>query len=564
MAKRCSLALWFSTIDQVPKLEKTVFLHPEEATPLACRFELSTSATISRGIDALALLLLRSAQNKQTEVELVGGIGSAAASLDFLAKKNESVLAKVFGYNLGSKPRKLRVVQKVVSSDQAGRVCYTIDRHELSSDAILVFVDGKRLEFSADLKPQIELLESKWFVVPEVVQSKKTLGKVVVLKPRRLYQPENMGLSYDRLLSMFEREFKEMLTRTNIFSKLGRKRVYTDLVEESGCSSLRGIAENLSNGPSLGFYSDRELEGVKPIRIAVAPDLLGAVGILTYLKLANKFPVEIDYRFLHSTEIVEQAAKGGSEKRFDAFVTSAPPGSRLLREQKLIDYEPALPMPGLSRRVVAPRRKSDSSFGINSGCYLCHQDVESVSRKYLELLAQQTAINRHRVAIKNFLPHESAEALATGDDLLRAILVFPHYELNTILNNCELLDSPNENPTISQSILFLSRSLLGDSLGSELLEIAIRDAWLELSSSPLARTRVLTALLGDEDYLTVLDRCCGLAQLSIGSIREVVSAKLHDGLPPHWDSKRGLLYPGLDWPGTTDQKDLAASNFRLS
>ncbi len=592
MLDHTSLTLWFSKDEsESPYLSRSLFVDPKHSNIAACRFETDEKASSSslKLRNALACLFVSAITKGDFSVSLSGGSGSLATSLDYACRTNAGWLLKMLGRTETGRPRSEQLIgRRTLGSGEAIEVY--LKPTELIPEHIRVICDRELVhsvrqleELAAKLyrtEPGAGVLAStdssvtcknpvtSFAVLPE---KQNTPSAASELKPNPLQD----SLSYNTLFSLFERELHSMLWQTNIFSTNGKRRLLHSLRDEpaflgnckSPLAATSDIDMKLSASAQLGCQSPNVrshlLNTARPIRIAVPADLVGSVAVLRYLQEVKKFPVEVDFNFSHSPEIADTVFA----ERFlcppDGIILSAPAASRVISARNRTDYAPLMFTPGLSRRVVAPIGDRAGDRELARGCFLCLSESQSVSGSYLDALGKSGAISNTTIAVMNSEPHESTEALSSGDPLLRAIFVFPHYDLNTIFNNCQIVDTAEQLPTISQSILFLSKQLMNDSVSAELLNVAIRGAWLELRQSPEARRAAIELLLGDPEYLRLIERFCGLHQLNVRCLEETPTSSSYVELSSYRNCKRSSLHSGSNRLGDASQKNLASARSRF-
>lgn len=580
MLDHTSLTLWFSRDEQgTPHLIRSLFVDPSHSNVAACRFEscIDHPSSVATIRNVLASLFVRASVSGEFGDLLSGCSGSSAASLEYACRTNSKWIVQMFGRAETGQPRYEHLIRRERAANTIEVSLYEL---QLAAEQIRIIRDDKLIDRKSELLKLAAVLRESSLGEN---QGKKISTKLEVAGNLRSskaqedspQQPLADSLPYQTLFTLFERELHSMLWQTNIFSTIGKRKLLYALRDEPAflrnCKSpLAATSEidlKLSQSAQLGCVSPNicanSHKDLKPIRIAVPADLVGSVAILRYLQKVRNFPVEIDLNYSHSPEIVDTVFAERFITPPDGLILSAPAASRVISAKNRTGYTPLMFTPGLSRRVVAPIGASQVGDEFERGCFLCLSESLSVSGSYFDALGQKGALRNSSIVVKNSEPHESTEALSSGDSLLRAIFVFPHYDLNTIFNNCRVVDTTNRFPTISQSILFLSKQLMNDSFSAELLNIAIRGAWLELRESAQARSTAIELLLGDPEYLRLIERFCGLHQLNVRCLEETQTRSTYVELSSNRYGKRSPLHSCPDWAVHAGEKNLVSTWSRI-
>ena len=140
-------------------------------------------------------------------------------------------------------------------------------------------------------------------------------------------------------------------------------------------------------------------------------------------------------------------------------------------------------------------------------------DTPSLPLQVFEELRDSGHLCRRRSRRVHMEPSEVLTALGKGDPRKRAILFFPHYCFNHWFNDCQILSDPRDNATTQVSALFAHRSILSRPPLARAINVAIRDAWLELRMQPALLQEVIDQLLASPGYFKYLTRFAGMHQL---------------------------------------------------
>ena len=165
-------------------------------------------------------------------------------------------------------------------------------------------------------------------------------------------------------------------------------------------------------------------------------------------------------------------------------------------------------MPKSSHRVIVPKTSKKQSF--NSGTYCFVQHEPSTTALYFNSLCESKIVDPKSVEIKHLEAAEVTARLAQGDPNYKAIQPFPHYAFNQAFNNCHYLDSGDIELSGKESTLLYHESLGTEKEILRLIDISIRDAWLELMEGGEKFEAMIDLLMHDYRYITFLKRVNGL------------------------------------------------------
>lgn len=457
-------------------------------------------------VKALTVLLLRTAANRGALLE--GRRGSLAASLDQALEKQTGWLSDIFGSDVKGEPLARRVIQR---SNPGGRlpgpVALAIRQSILPSSAIQVFIDDTQVNDLELLERLADAIEGKAPVATGISDSSQPvmkMGSEPALKER------------DWLIQLLKDQASEMLQHADIFES---RRFFSRLQGVQSNSYFRNLSGNaseiigsvhakLSSAERLGIISDeslirRSLCRDTPLTIAVPAVLAGPAVILKYLELIKGYNISVNYRFPHSTELLKSLCEGRHVEEYDCCVLTVGNTAALIGK-KAAEYRPFMLLPSERYKVVVPKG------GILEGSayqkYLYITEAPSAQAFFFEemkirgLISSGSSLTCHHAE-----PDEATAALMSGDPHVRAILCFPHYYFNQAFNDCSFGVSGE-----TVNFLCCHERLWREEERLIALDIAIRDAWIELSLNQGLLRTIVEALTSDPSYCSVILRAGGL------------------------------------------------------
>lgn len=319
----------------------------------------------------------------------------------------------------------------------------------------------------------------------------------------------------DWLENIFIEEIISMLRVTDIFNRASYinkiKKAETDpfLLSILNGTTVPLIC-NLERTPNRTIRLGWELEQAKqlinthPLHFVISPAHAGTLAIFTYIQSQN-VSITFDYQHPHSVEIVEQALNDKFFTKVDGFTLTLATAGVLLRE-KTGKYSSSFMMPSLTHGLLAASNTNNLNM---DGNYLLMKELPSTEYLLYKDLFQSGSISNSSTT--EMEPDEVTQSLNTGDQTVRSIIGFPHYNFNLHFNKCILLNTPLV--TTKPVFLFLRNSHLINSALTEALSILIRNAWLSIMENPLTLKTVAKKLVCNTDYITTLCRITGINRL---------------------------------------------------
>lgn len=327
--------------------------------------------------------------------------------------------------------------------------------------------------------------------------------------------PFNIQNNLVWLKKIYIEEISSMLNVTDIFYRESYKKQIHDAENDSSFlaftkskeSLICDLEKKLSRTNRLGWNLDQAIRVINnnPIHLVISPAHAGTLAILTYLREKN-INITFDYHHPHSVEIVENAIHDNFSKQVDGFTLTLATASVLLRE-KTGKYSSSFMMPNMTHGILSSNLNSND-LGMD-GEYLLMKELPSTEFFIYENLVNAKTLSKSKST--EMEPDEVTHALSIGDNTIRAIIGFPHYNFNLKFNSCVLLNNP-----IAQTkpvFLFLRNSIIFESDVMQALSVLIRDAWLSILENPSILRRVVHQLIRQDDYIETLSRITGVSRL---------------------------------------------------
>ncbi|MFN8392555.1 MAG: hypothetical protein U0136_19840 [Bdellovibrionota bacterium] len=470
--------------------------------------------SLTPGLQAFLLLCLHTAaagrraffdsRGGRPRVGLRGGPESSAASLAaMIDARGPSLLHQLFGVDqLGrSKVGRALSVERFEERTMS-YVAVSFNPSCLLPNEIQIIWNGVGLDDPDTLEGLATMLERTHAAA--LGKSKHTLSATLDPFLRSIYLRELEETVAGRYRPVSEPSTFGELTRHPALSQLG---VFSPLARL--CEPRSRLPLIRSRASTARRRSSRD-NGV-PLRVAVPPSLAGALAIFRFLELRPDQDVVIDYDYSYSSQVARTICESAAERRPDLCVLALPTA---LRERRLHlarngAFAPVMWLPETTHRIIAPNvsRSHPSS-------HRYHFMVESPGTGYVyfrELVANRT-IDPKRTVVEHTEPSHLFSTLAERDPQSRAIIWFPHYDLNCYLNDCRLVDSSKRSLAHQGIVLLASARLRRDEALLIRVKNLIASAWRTLSESANARRAIVDSLIADKRYVEVILRSGGLSE----------------------------------------------------
>lgn len=317
----------------------------------------------------------------------------------------------------------------------------------------------------------------------------------------------------------FLHELKLMLRATDIFSRRALRRALSALSEVDALEPIRkrflsdfeSLDLSLTSSARFGLNVGKSemhilFPGGRPLRFGVTPSQIGTLALLRYLRDVRRLPIEIDYSFAHTSDLARGIAENSGSFPECCVMTTA--SFALLHETHQSEFVPVMVMPAATHTVVG---RSGVELRSDAGEYFLLSDFPTTPLFWFDALRKARVVGAARG--HHAEPDEAFDALRSGDGDARAILWFPYNLMALRLANVTaLLHAPSEGSGLGyvQNILFVHRSFESHKLKKRLLDMLLRDAWLNLLESEQLRGDMVDSQIVESEYRRSLWRYSGL------------------------------------------------------
>ena len=324
--------------------------------------------------------------------------------------------------------------------------------------------------------------------------------------------PYSDVLDYTWLKDIFAKEVTTTLRQFDIFSK-SRLEGSLSQVEKIdwfsvGKTSLLNslVDQSLSKPESLGVPSS-SLLGFPHISVAMPPTLATPAVIISYLQLQG-FPISGNYNFSVTPEIVRRMQEGSLIEHCQGCILTTVAAGDFLRSEKE-SFLPLMLMPRNTHAVIATK-DSKRILDHRSCEFALWTETMSGAFYHLEQLHTSGYLNIGELKKTHAASDEVADIMACGTDEVRSIQWFPFYDINLKYNDCKKIATPDVSSFGTCQFFFLHESLFREPGIASTINIAIRNAWLDLASNSHALELAVAKLLSNRNYLRNLFRFGGL------------------------------------------------------
>jgi hypothetical protein len=471
---------------------------------------------------ALCLLLLRvrahayetGATNDQPL--LSGEQGSPAATLDYALSKQPAWLFDIFGADRRDRcfARKL-FARTNPERKHGGPVYVSLKNSILTPTDILIVSNGIAVTEPATLRAMADRIEVLWSTFTKRRSSPHIEWREGGLQKMNECGPTEVAFR-EQLRRDLYREASTMLRAEDIFSRDGLQRSLANIhthpaiasVINKQSSFVHEIELNLSSAARLGLGVDeaviaKSLTRADPLRCSLTWTSTAALLIFLFLKKVKGYNIALDFQYQHAIELKRKLLRHEFTVLPDVCVLAIAPAADLIASRLRDEFSPHMLLPRISHGFIAPRTQHATPACIG----ITYEDF-STSLLTFDALQTQRPLSQKKFQIQHKEACESAQTLSTQPEGYGAVLCFPYYSLNTAFNNAELLAAPN-TACAWQNVLFTHRALTADTQRLLHLNLAIRDAWLELLRRPDLIQSLVDLALADEQAVRAVWRFAG-------------------------------------------------------
>lgn len=491
------LSLWFAGSAQ-PELFRCSFnCAPLGLDQMSVRGNGSSLGTFrwSTGVKALGYFFVSAAlayeEGESETFSLEGERGTLVSSLDFALGKEPEWLNTLCGFDSEGRAAARRLILRGnPEGKRPGPFSLSLNQDYLSPGQVRIFWNDRRVIDAGELS----------FLASSLVGASNERSDIT-----------------DWLYRIMLREAKDGLLRTDIFCRssiVSRcKRVMNDPSFRKVSGNIESIIDeidlSLSAAQRLGLAGmtaeiPRELESLGSIEVCVASPSVGSIAIFNHLMVNHNLNLRLNTDFPHAVDVLKYVMREEYQ---------VPPGIICLGEAPAATflgmgapgYHPLMFLPNVDHRVVS------SNPGSGNDTFMMMCDEPSTASFYFEDLKRSGELTHFGVEKVHKEPFEVFMDLKGTSEAVKAVLFFPYYDANLKFNNCVISDCSSSVPTTKEKVLFVHESIYRDSVRVRLLNVAIRNAWLELIENEALLGGMVGDLIKQPGFVKSLKRFTGIA-----------------------------------------------------
>ena len=470
-------------------------------------------------VQALVIFLLENAACEIQGIDqpkLSGTKSSLAATLDYAISKQPQWILDIFGSDRKGRSLLRKLIRRSnPERKRPGPVVLTLNQAALCPKNISVFLDGAAVTEGKELQElssriRFNCNKSPLLFVNEQSSVVKT-NKLLTIKPEVLKQ-------------LIFSEATNMLWRTDVFSSkrqnTAQHKILTSPSVQSRVSSKTRfwseLDESLNSAQRLGMGMHstqirRLLTPDQAIRVTVPWIEITPLVLFEYLKREKRYNLELDYEWAYTAEVRRALVSGSIEPLPDLCVLGIGPATTAIKQSKILPYGPLMLLPNISHRVITHKSASTNSSSLLSrGEYNFLCEEASTPEFCFEAMERCGTVNRKKVAISHIEPDDAFRALREGNPDLRMLMFFPHYSVNELFNNCKAISIPGLTNDMQESVLFAHSTFLANKDRCLALNIALRNAWLELREKPHQLSALVSDLVEEPHFMQFFTRFTGM------------------------------------------------------
>lgn len=460
--------------------------------------------TWSSAVHGLTTMLLRARLNLDAP-HLSGGRGSAAAAVEYAVTKEPQWLLDMFGTDGAGHSLIRRFVRRFnPNMKRPGPAELTVFR-----EASVSVFSGSEMLFDDNLvRSALTRLEQTWrpYGSRQVTASGGSPAKIdAVPSIRTIYEGEVRRAVQD--VDIFDQ-----IALNNRIKRITSHPILSEIMGDRK-DSFYALCSALPAGIRLGLSSEsflqRELCRDEPVRVAISVVSAGVYALFWYLRRVKGYNIEIDNNFAYALEIANRILSGDPTIDHDLCAIADVPSSMMVARSGGHEYRPVMLLPSVCQRVIAPN--ANNGVELTTGSYRLLCNTPSTADVYFRRLITNGSIKKRQIESSHREPDEAGSDLSTGDPDVRAILFFPYFQINQLLNGCKALDQPGLPDQNADMLLFGHASFISNRSRMLALQIALRDAWYELRQNPTLSAQAAADFTSVPDFRRVLERCSGFS-----------------------------------------------------
>lgn len=460
-----------------------------------------------------------------------GNSSSLASALDYALGKQPSWLIDVFGVDKRQRSLARRLIKRSnPERKRKGPVQLSLNSHFLAPEEIEVRV-GNNVVLNADyLEHLAEAITSAWkaryqrqlapkqlypgLQVVQVQDSAKNLQQAASPKSKVVLAP-------DLLARILKHEGSATLNDSSARNQARLKAKLRSLDQTPTVAKLflqlKPLLEQIPEQNWMSALADTSWAKLQQV-LAEDPAISCAVpwinasslALFHYLKYFRRCNLDINFEYFYSIKLKRNLIQGSMHQLPDTCILGIGPAASLASSNQKCGYLPRMFMPCNTHRIVLSQDAAIHRRDINYGEYTFICEEPSTSVFYFEQLNRLGLINPRRVTVTHLEPEEVPHALQENNLDLRAIMFFPHYNLNEIFNNCSLVQTPQNQIDHQETVLFYHKAFASQKKRAVCLEHALRLAWMELAQNPALLEKVTQSMAADHKFNSFLSLFTGL------------------------------------------------------
>ena len=496
----------------------------------------------SRAVQAVSVLLLKTkaycvAQDRSglPFPVIAGERNSLASSLDYALAKQPLWLLDMFGVQEdGKSTADLLFPRRNRERKRPGPVIISVEQALLRPENIAVFYNRLLVSDASALNSIEQSIAAAFAPAGEIRPPKARSYPASTSASPTAPVAAPGAASYGTLMSLIENEVLQMLREAYVFAprkvKASNERYYSDAMIRKvygGPSSLTSAVDrSLTSSERLGVVADENLirgsfDGFGTLRFAVTALDPSSLALLTFLKHVKRYNIDYEYFYEATGEIADGVLNGGRRELLHGFIASPYQAARLLAAGRRCEYEPLMPLPKVTHRVVAPAHAGRRHTSLERGCFAFLWDEPTTNTSYFDDLVLAGYISRPAVRIVSIPGHEMVESIRQAGEDLKAVITFPYYNLCCLSGSGQLVDGKASAYGPKESTLFVLKSFFEhQGQMARMIDIAVRDAWLELAEGGASFRRVMEIIAADKIYMKYLSRVCGMHTMHLPGVAE--------------------------------------------
>lgn len=452
---------------------------------------------------------------------------SFLSALDYALSNPPRWLRDMFGNSKTDESFCKRIFKRVNPQQKlAGSAFISFNPELFSQYSVKIFLNGSEITDDSVLFQMQQELSGR-FLLERKSKASLNISESAYAHIAKIELPAffESQVTSDRFKSFFKSELLTTLYSSDIFSQSKTEITFKKLISDQqflkiadkNLSKLSPLIATRDSGIRLGLakISESTLKDSDPIRVSFPMGFSAAPAIFYYLKYIKKIPLEFDFNYQHAIAISKKILNHSFETPPDLCVLGSAPAATLISSNKKSDYEPWMLFPGMTHRLIGHKENLGQLNPLEGEIHAL-SETPSTSGFYLDSLLAVSPTRNSKVIHAE--PDEISQALCDRVPNFKGMSYFPFYFLAQERSGAELLDQPINNNHIKDSVLMAHESIRKYPNKLLALEVAIRDAWLELREGGKKTEKVLDLIMMDREFLKAVQRFSGVSISSLSDL----------------------------------------------